>query len=56
MEKKIYLGDGVYFDYDGYHVLLTTRDGLMETNGICLDPSVVVALVAAIEGLKKTIA
>jgi hypothetical protein len=40
-----YLGDAVYADFDGYHIVLTTSDGLRDTNRICLEPSVYDALV-----------
>ena len=48
---KRYLGDGVYADYDGYHVVLTTEDGISTTNKICLDPNVMEALVDYIKKL-----
>lgn len=35
---KEYLGDGVYLDYDGFHIVLTTEDGISVTNRICLEP------------------
>ncbi len=41
---KEYLGDAVYADFDGYHVVLTTEDGISVTNRICLEPAVIVAL------------
>lgn len=34
---KKYLGDGVYADWDGYHVVLTTEDGVSIQNTIYLD-------------------
>lgn len=37
---KKYLGDAVYVDYDGYHVVLTTEDGIRSTNTIYLEPVV----------------
>ena len=39
-ELKSYIGDGVYVDYDGYHVVLTTEDGVSVTSRVCLDVSV----------------
>lgn len=41
---KEYLGDAVYVEYDGYHIVLTTEDGISTTNRICLDPDVMAAL------------
>jgi hypothetical protein len=41
---KDYLGDAVYADFDGYHIVLTTEDGISVSNRICLEPSVMAAL------------
>lgn len=46
MTYKTYLGDSVYADFDGYHIVLTTENGGMFSNKICLEPSVYEALVA----------
>lgn len=43
---KRYLGDGVYASYDGYHIVLTAEDGVVATNTIYLEPSVLAALIA----------
>ena len=42
INKKIYLGDSVYALYDGYHIVLTTENGLPNdpSNKISLDASV----------------
>ena len=37
---KEYLGDAVYVDYDGYHVVLTTENGYRSTNTIYLEDRV----------------
>lgn len=42
---KSYLGDAVYADFDGYHIVLTTENGIEATNTIMLEPSVVAGLV-----------
>jgi hypothetical protein len=42
--KKVYLGDGVYAEYDGYNVILTTENGISITNRIVLEPEVIVML------------
>lgn len=47
-----YLGDGVYVDYDGYHIVLTTEDGVRQTNKIALDGQVMSALDRYRERLK----
>ena len=38
---KEYLGDAVYADYDGYSVILTTSNGIEDTNSIYLEPIVI---------------
>lgn len=40
--KKVYLGDSVYAFYDGYHIVLTTENGLYSdpSNTIALESSV----------------
>jgi hypothetical protein len=43
-ENKIYLGDGVYADYDGFGVVLTTENGIRVTNTIVLEPDALAAL------------
>lgn len=40
MRKKVYLGDGVYAEYDGQDLILTTENGVSVTNRIVLDPHV----------------
>lgn len=45
MNNKVYLGDSVYAQHDGYHVVLTTENGDgPPDNTICLDPQVLHAL------------
>lgn len=43
-ESKRYLGDSVYVDFDGYHIVLTTENGYGPSNTIYLDADVVDAL------------
>lgn len=50
--EKTYLGDAVYFDFDGYHVVLTTEDGIRITNRICLEPEAIEAFLKALTKLK----
>ena len=38
---KKYLGDAVYADFDGYNVVLTTENGIEQTNVIVLEPLVI---------------
>lgn len=42
---KKYLGDGAYVEFDGYHIVLTTSNGITNTNTIALEPGVYAALV-----------
>jgi hypothetical protein len=39
---KEYLGDSVYANFDGYHIILTTENGIPEdpSNEIFLEPNV----------------
>lgn len=40
-DYKAYLGDAVHAQFDGYHVVLTTSDGICVTNKIYLEPAVI---------------
>jgi hypothetical protein len=35
---KEYIGDGVYIDHDGFSFVLTTSNGIRDTNTIYLEP------------------
>ena len=51
---KEYLGDGAYVDFDGFHVVLTTEDGMdIPTNRICLEPAVLKAFLRYLEGAQR---
>ena len=52
---KTYLGDGVYANYDGFRVILTTENGLSINNIIYLENEVISALLKYLEflGVKK---
>jgi len=52
MEKR-YLGDAVYVEFDGYHIVLTTSNGIQDTNRICLDNTVTIAFEQWIKEFKK---
>jgi hypothetical protein len=57
MEKyKRYLGDGVYVEFDGYHIVLTTGSGVTATNKIYMETEVFQKLVEYEKMLKKAIA
>ena len=49
---KVYLGDGCYVEFDGYGLVLTTENGISETNRIVLEPEVYRALVEFVAHLK----
>jgi hypothetical protein len=51
---KIYLGDSVYAQYDGYVITLTTENGIPEdpTNTIHLEPDVLNKLMAFSKALR----
>jgi hypothetical protein len=53
MGEKIYLGDGVYAEWDQYgNLVLTTEDGIRATNTIVIEGDVWTALAAYVK--KKT--
>ncbi len=51
---KEYLGDAVYMADDGYHMVLTTSDGIRDTNRICIEPMLFPQLERYIERFKKS--
>ncbi len=53
MQKKQYIGDGVYIHFDGYHFILETSDGTHTTNRIGLEPEVITAFLKYRENLYK---
>lgn len=44
MSDKVYLGDGAYAEWDGYSVWVSTSNGILDTNRICLGPTEFTAL------------
>jgi len=53
--SKQYLGDGVYVDFDGFALVLTTENGIETTNTIVLEPEVYSALLAYVATLPRAI-
>lgn len=49
--QKLYLGDGVYVQFDGYALILTTEDGIV-ANTIVLEPEVFQGLLAYAEFIR----
>jgi hypothetical protein len=54
-ETKEYLGDGVYAEFDGYQVVLTTENGVTVTSTIYLEPLVIIAFTKYLERLPSKI-
>lgn len=46
--NKTYLGDSVYYEFDGYYVQLYTDNGMGPHNQIALEPEVMLALFMAL--------
>lgn len=53
MERKQYLGDGLYADFDGYQIELYASNGERKTNSVYLEPGVLASFLIYIENLKK---
>jgi hypothetical protein len=52
IDKK-YIGDAVYAEFDGYHVVLTTENGEFASNTIYLDSHVRYALFQFIRAVNQ---
>ena len=52
--EKIYLGDSVYVQFDGFAFVLTTENGYGASNTIVLEPQVYNALVGYVKEIDKT--
>ncbi len=46
MSEKEYIGDGVYVDFDGFGVVMTTENGIEVQNTVYLEPNVMKNLIA----------
>lgn len=44
IHKRVYLGDSVYAEFDGYHIVLTTDNGYGASNTIALEPDALTRL------------
>lgn len=51
--SKRYIGDGVYADFDGYGIVLTTEDGISVTNRIVVEPEVYDSLMQFVKDLRE---
>jgi hypothetical protein len=47
--KKVYLGDSVYVEFDGFQFNLTTENGYEASNRIALEPEVFEKLSSYVE-------
>lgn len=54
-ERRSYLGDGVFVEQDGERLLLSTSNGIVDTNKIYLEPEVLTELVEYIKQRDKRI-
>ena len=52
--NDVYLGDGVYASFDGFHIILDLR-AQDNTTRIAMDPEVIVALERYLKMVEKTI-
>jgi hypothetical protein len=52
-EQKTYLGDGVYAEWTGFDVVLTTENGIATTNTIMLEPDMVARLASWLETMQR---
>ena len=48
MSRKVYLGDGAYYEVDGFGVSLTAEDGTRATDRVYLEPATIAALLRAL--------
>lgn len=46
---KVYLGDSVYVDYDGFHFIMTTENGQGPSNIIYIERGVAIGLLKYID-------
>jgi len=53
---KKYLGDGLYADFDGHHIVLSAENGFSATDTVYLDPNVYDALTKYVADLKRGVA
>ena len=55
--NEVYLGDSVYAEYDGYQIILTTRNGLPgdPSNIIYLEPGVYNSLIDFVKRINNNV-
>lgn len=52
-DNKIYVGDGVYAEWTGYSLILTTSNGLQDTDTIHLEPWMLKVLKALVDRFQE---
>lgn len=52
---KVYLGDGLFAEFDGYQIELYASNGREKTNSVYLEPAVLCSFLAYVEVLKKAL-
>jgi len=50
--SKEYLGDGAYAEFDGWNIILTTSNGIEDTNRIVMEPDVSAVFIRWLDRLK----
>jgi hypothetical protein len=43
VDERVYLGDGLYAEFDGYQVVLAANNGIRDTVTVYLEPAVLAA-------------
>ena len=51
--EPVYLGDGLYADFDGFQIELYASNGMYKTNQVYLEPSVLTAFLNYVKRLKE---
>jgi hypothetical protein len=55
MVKPVYLGDGLYAEFDGFQIELFASNGVMKTNRVFLEPNVLEAFERYVKDLRKKV-
>jgi hypothetical protein len=56
LNEPVYLGDGLYAQFDGWHIELYASDGLGKTNRVFLEPAVLTMFERYLTNLRAMIA
>lgn len=52
-QDKTYIGDGVYVEFDGYQLIVTTENGISVTNLIVIEPQIWSSLQHYVKSLEE---